>query len=143
MSLLALEPALLSRLREALPRTVHVLPLPDLEQVAAGRVQTPAVCVAYAGGSVGDSRPDGRAVRVSQRWNCVIIVRNAAATTSGAPAREDVGAIADAVLGALLGWTPDGFAPLALVALPVPGYVSGLMWLPLTFEEVRLVVAEP
>lgn len=142
MSLLALEPLLLARLREQLPPGVPVLPKASLDAQAEGLLRAPAVYVIYAGGEVAERRPDGRAVKLRQRWLCLVAVRNLAESTSGQPAREDAGTLADVVLTALMGWQPPGAsAPLSLVELPDLGYVAGYQTLPLVFatELVRSV----
>jgi len=132
---LALEGLIADRLRERLDGSVHVLTAPALDAIASGTQPTPAVYVLYAGGSVSESRQDGLAARIAQQWMVLVAVRNVAQIASGAPARADAGTIADAVLAALMGWQPPGTSqPLRLSALPDPGFIAGLQWVPLTFS---------
>lgn len=133
MSLLFLEPLILERLRGRL--TVPVLPKASLDAQQQAVPRAPAVYVIYWNGTVAESRPDGRAARIRQRWLCLVAARNLTEAASGQRAREDAGTLADAVLNALMGWQPPGAsAPLTLAELPDLGYVAGYQTLPLVFS---------
>lgn len=129
--LLALEAPLIARLRAQLPGAPTVVALRALGDLSAARVPTPGVIVAYAGGTVLESRADGRAARVSQRWQLACVARNVANASDDAAA-AGAAALADATLAALLGWKPAADATaLRLSDLPAPLYGSGYLGLPL------------
>jgi len=144
MSLLALEPVLRARLGERLPHNVKILAAHDLDAVSAGGQPTPAVYVIYSGGSVAESRSDGRAARISQDWLILVAVRHVSQVDAGAAARAEAGDLADLVLAALMGWQPAGTSqPLRLSGLPNPGFISGYQWVPLIFNTEITRRTEP
>ena len=135
-SLTALEPAIVERLRARLPQVgadrVQVLTAADLANIAEGSQPSPAVHVVLQSWSVGESRGDGKAVRLVQTWLAVVAVRNLRDGKTGAAARADAGALAATVASSLMGWQPDGAAgPLQLVTPPGAGYAAGYMYLPI------------
>ncbi len=135
MSFLALESALVERLKARLPAGAHVLTRADLASVTEGSQPTPAVHVVYQGYRVAESRPDGRAARLQQTWLVIVAVRNVRDAAAGSAARGDAGSLADAVIAALMGWKPAGVnKPLKLVNAPASGYRAGHLYLPLAFE---------
>lgn len=129
MSFLALEPALVARLRERLPESVHVLTGADLADVAEGSQPTPAVHVVYQGYSA----DPGPMLTITQTWLTVIAVRQVASVRSGSGARADAGVIADSVLAALHRYRAPGYRPLQLTTAPRPGYRGGHLYLPLAW----------
>jgi phage gp37-like protein len=134
MSLLALESALVERLKARLPAGVHVLSAADLAGVAEGSQPTPAVHVVYQGYRVSESRPDGRAARIEQTWLVVVAVRNVRDARSGGAARADAGDLAESVIAAIMGWQPEGTSsPLKLTTAPRAGYAAGHIYMPLGF----------
>lgn len=135
MSFLAIESALVERLKARLPTGVHVLTRADLASVAEGSQPTPAVHVVYQGYRVQENRPDGRAARVQQTWLVVIVVRNVRDAASGQAARGDAGDLAESVMSALMGWRPEIVnKAIKLANAPASGYRAGLLYLPLAFE---------
>jgi hypothetical protein len=122
MNLLALRAPLLERLRTALPPAVQVLTAVNLGALIYGTQVAPAVYLIYLGGTVAESRPDGLAVRIEQTWQAVVCARNVGAQQSGAPAQDEAGALAGAVLDALVGCVLEGSSkPLKLAAMPYGG----------------------
>ena len=143
MELLGLEPALIARLAALLPAGTHIRPLRDVGDLERARLPTPAVLIAYAGGSVAEARADGRAARVTQRWTLAAVVRNVA-NDSDSRAAESAGPLADAMLAATMGWQPEGAsAPLRLAGLPAPLYTAGYLAVPVDLETELVLRAEP
>jgi hypothetical protein len=130
MSLLALEPLLLERLRTECPG-VHIGRVRDVTDLRRERIPTPALMVGYRAGRVAELSPSGLGALIEQRWLVVAVARNVA-DDSDAAAAEALAPVVDAALGALMGWGPAGVlaAPLALSDLPAAGYGSGYLWLP-------------
>lgn len=144
MSFLALESALVERLKAKLPAGVHVLTGADLDGVSEGSQPTPAVHVVYQGYRVIETRPDGRAARVEQVWLAVVAVRNVRDARTGAAARADAGALGDGVISALMGWQPVGTSsPLKLAQAPRAGYSAGHFYLPMAFTTETTVKGTP
>ncbi|MBK1710579.1 phage tail terminator protein [Marichromatium gracile] len=134
MGFLAVGPEILDRLEQVLGDTARVRDRASPQDVRDLPGGGAGVVVVYDGGRVCESRPDGRAVRLEQRWRVVVGARNVARPRSGAPARAEAGALVDRVLAALLGWRPPSAArPLTLVELPEPAHQAGLQRIPLTF----------
>lgn len=135
---LALEPELVARLRDKLAgqmSKVHVLTAPELADVLEEKQLTPAVHVMYQGYRPLESRADGTACRIEQTWLIVITARNTRNLASGSDARQDVGALATLVTGALMGFVPTSAAkPLTLAAAPNAEYSGGHQYLPLAFK---------
>lgn len=139
---LALEAAIVERLRNRLPADVHVLTRAELAAVAEGNQPVPAVHVIYNGYRVAERRPDGTAARITQTWLVTVAVRNVRTQLTGEAAREDAGELASAVLAALMGWKPTtegNSAPAQLVEAPAPAYAAGFYYLPLAFELETVV----
>lgn len=117
-ALFRLRPLLLERLRAALPPTLQVAPTPSLEALLFGPA-APGVYLLYGGTKVAESRPDGRAVRLTQSWRVLIIARHVATAPGMLGAQDDAGTLADSILDSLLGWPPAPDAkPLHLVECP-------------------------
>lgn len=144
MSFLALESALIERLKARLPAGTHVLTGADLAGVAEGSQPTPAVHVIYQGYRVAEARPDGRAARIEQTWLAVVAVRNVRDARSGEAARNDASLLADGVIDALMGWQPPGTSsPLKITQAPRAGYFAGHLYLPLAFTTENTVKGNP
>lgn len=145
MNLLGVEPQIIERLRARLADNVRVLARADLDQALTLRqLVAPAVYVIHQGARVTESRPDGRAVRLAQRWLCLVVAKNLTDLVSGAHARADAGALADAVLAALMGWRPEACsAPLSLSDVPDTDYLSGYQLIPLVFATELVRKADP
>jgi hypothetical protein len=130
MSLLALEPLLLERLRTECPG-VHIGRIRDVTDLRRERIPTPALMVGYRAGSVRQLGTAGREVEITTRWLVVAVARNVA-DDSDAAAREALSPLVDAALAATMGWYPDLLRePIRLTDLPDAGYGSGYLWLPL------------
>jgi hypothetical protein len=142
MSLLALEPVLVERLRTECPG-VHIGRIREVTDLRRERIPTPALMVGYRSGSVPHALPNGLDAQVEQRWLVVAVVRNVA-DDSDAAAREALSPVVDAALAALMGWQPGGVlaAPLRISGLPEAGYGSGYLWLPMEFSA-RSVLKRP
>lgn len=132
MSFLALESALVERLKARLPAGVHVLTAADLEGVTAGVQPTPAVHVVYRGYRVKQGADDGTYARIEQTWFAVVAVRNVQDVRSGLGARDVAGPLMSAVCQALMGWCPDQ-EPMRLTTAPLPGFNGGHLYAPLAF----------
>ncbi|MBD3815428.1 MAG: DUF1834 domain-containing protein [Halothiobacillus sp.] len=128
---LALEDALVNRLKGELPDAVHVLTAADLATVAEGSQPTPAVHVVYGGLEVLETNTGFTSYQ--ERWLAVIAVRNVAAIKSGTAARVDVGALAEQVNDALCYFRAAGARPLQPVTPPKPAYNAGYMYFPLAY----------
>lgn len=135
--LLALESALLERLRTALAGQVppvHVLSQDDLAGVAEEKQLVPAVHVVYQRYRVAESRSDGKAARIEQSWLAVVATRNTRNLASSSGARTQAGLLAGVVLQALMGWRAPGTAgPCKLVDGPGAAFGKGFGYLPLAF----------
>lgn len=143
-SLLAIESAIVERLRARLPSEVGVYTGADLSSINEGNQPSPAVHVLYQGYAVTEDRPDGRAARIMQTWTCVVAVRNARAQVTADAARADAGEIAHAVCAALMGWRPiPELASAHLKASVAPGAAAGFFYLPLSFVFENVVHGDP
>lgn len=144
VSFLSIEPAIVQRLKDRLPAGVHVLTGADLDGVSEGAQPTPAVHVVYQGYRVVETRPDGRAARIEQDWLAVAAVRNVRDARTGAAARADAGAMAEAVISAMMGWQPTGTcSPFRLAQAPRAGYRAGHFYLPMTFTTETTIKGSP
>ncbi|CQR43720.1 conserved hypothetical protein [Thiomonas sp. CB3] len=146
-SLTAIEPQLVARLQSRLPQTgagkVHVLTAAELANLSESTQPSPAVHIVLSGMTVAESRPDGKAARLTQTWLAVIAVRNLASGKTGAAARADAGQLAGTVAAALTGWQPlSARKPLQLVTPPGAGYSAGYMYLPIAVATDVLVQQE-
>lgn len=142
-NLLALEPALVARLREALPASdATIRTAEDSEAILKGGARAPSIYVIYAGGQpveALDAKRKPYPVRVRQDWLIVAAARNVA-SPEGWPGRAGAGALAGAALAALLGWTPEGaLRPLQLIAMPDPGLVAGAQLCPFVLSTEILL----
>lgn len=142
-NLLALEPVLVARLREALSDVeVVIRTAEDAEAILKGGARAPSVYVIYAGGlpvEALDAQRKPMPVRVRQDWLIVPAARHVA-TPDGATARAAAGTLAGVALAALLGWTPQGaLRPLQLIAMPDPGLVAGAQLCPFVLSTEILL----
>lgn len=132
---LSLGRALKVKLEGELPDNVHVAVVHSLEDYKLAAQLVPAVAIAYAGGDVAESRPDGKAVRLAQHWLVVVQDRNLQDLDSGLEALSASGDLVDQVLDSLLGWNPDSVAkPFSLTGLPTPRYLAGYQEVALRFS---------
>ncbi|GKS97031.1 hypothetical protein [Acidovorax sp. SUPP2825] len=112
---------------------VHVLTAADLADVKEAVQKTPAVHVIYGGYQVEEDM--GTSWRLAHTWFVVAAVRNVATTRSGQAARQDAGALAAHVVGALAGaQVPGAVRPLTLITPPPAGYAAGYLYLPTAFR---------
>lgn len=142
MSFAAVEAALIARLKAKVqtPGLVRaVLSAADLAGVKEQSQTTPALHVVLLHFKVADSTSDGVTALVVQTWLIVAAVHNAVsgrgAGAATARAREDAGALLDAIAPALLGWRPlvGGCGPLRMVDPPQPNVGDGYAYYPMAF----------
>jgi phage gp37-like protein len=142
---LALESELVARLKECLADQVppvYVLTSSELADVAEEKQLTPAVHVMYQGYRPVETRSDGAISRVQQTWLAVVATRNTRNLVSGGDARQEAGALAGLVSGALMGFNPASAAkPLMLAAAPSAEYSGGHQYLPLAFTTELVLKA--
>ncbi len=94
--------------------------------------RTPAVHVIYGGYRIAEDI--GTAWELDHTWYVVVAVRNFAAARSGQAARQDAGALAAHVVGALAGAQVIGATkPLSLMSPPPARYAGGFQYLPSAF----------
>lgn len=140
MSLLALEPLLVARLRDQVPQVGGaVLSAADLATVQEQAQPAPAVHVLYEGFRVIETQLDGARMRVEERWSTWVVVRNVAQLDQAGAQRADAAPIVAAVVTALSGWKPPGDAPRFIRALRLePGgramYSQGFAYFPLLWS---------
>ena len=134
---LAVEPHIVARLQQALAGmspAVQVLTGAELAGIKEAAQRTPAVHVIWGGFRLLESRADGRQARLEHTWYVVAAVRNVAAARSGQAARQDAGALAAHVVGALAGAQVMGATrPLTLMSPPPARYAGGFQYLPSAF----------
>ncbi len=137
------ESALVERLKAELP-DVHVLTAMELSEIEEDRQPTPAVHVIYNGYQVTESpRPDGKTVRISQRWLTVIAVRNLRGRGKNDAARQDAIPLAQTLAGSLMGFQPlpKDAGPMRLETAPVPGGQNGFLYVPLAWSVETVLKA--
>lgn len=132
---MALEPRLVELVRQAvegMSPAVHVLTTAELADVKESAQRTPAVHVIYGGYRIAEDI--GTAWELDHTWYVVVAVRNFAAARSGQAARQDAGALAAHVVGALAGAQVIGATkPLSLMSPPPARYAGGFQYLPSAF----------
>ena len=132
---MALEPRLVELVRQAvegMSPAVHVLTTAELADVKESAQRTPAVHVIYGGYRIADDI--GTAWELDHTWYVVAAVRNVAAARSGQAARQDAGALAAHVVGALAGAQVVGATrTLTLMSPPPARYAGGFQYLPSAF----------
>ena len=132
---LALEPHLLALIAQAvhgMSPAVHVLTRAELADVKESAQRTPAVYVIYGGYRI--AQDIGTAWELDHTWYVVAAVRNVAAARSGQAARQDAGALATHVVGALAGAQVQGATQtLKLITPPPARYSGGFQYLPSAF----------
>lgn len=138
---LALEPAIVARLRATLPPEVHVLTAADLDAVAGAEQPTPAVHVLFWDYGVALGKIPALAV-VTQSWLTIVVDRNVADIEQGSHARQSAGPLAVQVLASLhrqtlkdaddqplhAGWLTPADPPVK------SGYKDGKFYLPLAWD---------
>lgn len=135
---LALETAIVARLRTLCPSARAVLSVDDLGDVAERSQTAPALHVVYGGFRVSSATDNGRSAVTEQRW-LVVAVSRCSAQRNAAPAeaRARGGVLAREALAALMGWRPaPGMRPLALATPPNPIFSNGMVYIPLAFTAV-------
>lgn len=132
---MALEPRLVELVRQAvegMSPAVHVLTTAELADVKESAQRTPAVHVIYGGYRI--AQDIGTAWELDHTWYVVAAVRNVAAARSGQAARQDAGALATHVVGALAGAQVQGATQtLKLITPPPARYSGGFQYLPSAF----------
>lgn len=138
MNIAAIEAALIARLKVTVPDARAVYSADDLAGVEAQSQTTPALHVMFGKLAVIDGATDGSAAQIVQTWYVVAVTRNAVVGVgkAAARARQNSGALADAVAAALMGWRPpvSGCGPLRLTNPPAPVFEGGYGYFPLAFN---------
>lgn len=132
---MALELRLVEQVRLAvagMKPAVHVLTTAELAGVKESAQHTPAVHVIYGGYRIADDL--GTAWELDHTWYVVAAVSNVATARSGQAARQDAGALAAHVVGALAGTQVKGATrPLTLMSPPPARYAGGFQYIPSAF----------
>lgn len=137
------EQKIIDRLRAKLPPDVTVEPLRELERVPQMRQKAPAAWVIYDGYDVGSAVPPGGVQQITQDWYVVVAAKSARGNGDVNAARDEAGALADAVLKALLGYHLGGGRYLQLRPAAGPEYDAGYCHLPLAFSNAATFKGEP
>lgn len=124
---LALEPAIVARLEEAMPEGVQVLTAVDMQSTIA-----PSVQVIYDGYAVGQRT--GAVVALRQQWLTVVTVRNTKTVRAGVGMRDEAGPLIDQVIEAMHRLRVEGYMPLTLENAPPPLYAGGFAYFPLAWS---------
>lgn len=138
---LAIENALIERLRLEVPAFFDVLGWADLPSVRDSSLPDSAALVIYDGDIIptgaNTSAGKGAVQKVMQRWMVVVAVRNVRDMLGGADARTDAGLLITQVLKALSGWQPlPESRELVRVNAPKPDFIDGFGYFPLAFEAI-------
>jgi hypothetical protein len=145
MDFLALEEAIITRLRETLPETLRVLSALDLATVAKGTLPAPSVHVIYDGYDIVEQNP--ARWRMVQRWLTVVCVRSVTAVQSGAGSRDAAGPLLGDVVASLHHWQPAvadlDARSLEIDSAPRPGYTAGSGFFPLAWTTTVTVKTHP
>lgn len=143
MSVVALENALLARLRERLVTDLALVKVVyshrEYAELPEQSMVTPSLALIYTGYTVGDKvHPAGGIQDVGFGWLVVVNVRNALNTGTASAVLDAASPIFDAVLAALLGWRPlPKFRPIQLE--PAPGAAlsdAGFGYYPVAFSTL-------
>ena len=137
--MVSLEPVIVARIAENMPKGVKVFSAADLAGVREAAQHTPAVHVIYDGYRV--VQADGAVAEIETSWLTVLAVRNARAQKTGSAAREDAAKLVSSLYGSLAGWLPPGgVRELELANAPRPGFDAGFLYLPLAWNTRQLLV---
>lgn len=129
-----LQKAIVDRLTDTLDPSIRVTTLAELADVPEARQKTPAVFVVYEGFSPAAASPTIPHIQqVEQQWTVVVACKSARGAGTSTTAREDVSAIAQAVLEALLGFSAAPGVRLTLAGAPGPEFDGGFAYLPIGF----------
>ena len=134
------EPAIVARLKDALPEVKAILTPFSIGDMIESSQQSPTVHVIYSGDQVVSTGGQGSKTMDSQRWLIVLAVRTPKAQLQQTgDIRVIAGEIIPKLLKALQGWqaTPE-MRPLVRINGPVAGYSSSFGYFPFLFEG-RLV----
>lgn len=130
----AQQQAIVDRLTERLDPSIRVTTLAELADVAEARQKTPAVFVVYEGYNPANTPAATPHIQqVEQQWTVVVACKSARGAGQSTAAREDVSAIAQAVLEALLGFPVAPGVRLTLAGAPGPEFDGGFAYLPVGF----------
>lgn len=128
--------------------TVNVFAIRSRDMAAqiAGK-KLPAVMVSYGSYLVQNNTSRGKRSEVTQSWDVVIAVRNYAKLQTRTGALEDVDALIDRVLKALMGFEFDveyGCTTLKLANPPVlSDEGDGVTYFPLRFTTETMLISNP
>lgn len=140
---LALEPAIIDRLKQKVPlvNEMDILPAASLEGVLEKSQRTPALHVVYCGSRQGtgpnSNAGHGGKQTVYQRWMVVVVDRSVAGDQSGVATRTRAGSIIGQMLEAIQGFDAGipGIGPPSRVAEPMPVFRNGFGYFPHLFEN--------
>lgn len=131
----AFEAAIVARLTAKMPAGIKVSSLSELALVPELRNKAPAVFVVYEGFQPADVNTNVAHIQqIIQTWAVVCVAKNAKGGGDTKAAQEDVSAMAQVVLQALLGFQVAPGARLNLAAAPGPEYEGGFCYLPIGFS---------
>lgn len=120
------------RIREQIKAFADVLPVSSLLQLQEKSIRDPSCFVMYGGDDVQETGPDGKMVRLRQRWLVIVATHHAQGKER---TRNPAGEMMHLVLQTLLGWQPsDRFSRLKAVTPPKPGYGRTFGYYPLAFD---------
>lgn len=117
--------------------------LADLKDATWSSKPLPALFVAPDGIRVAESSGTHKAARLAVRWVVIAAARRVSDLLGGSDARTEVNDIAREVYARLIGWQPPGYQPVVPVNAPPPSLQDGLILLPMAFEVVDVITANP
>lgn len=130
---LALESALIDRLRQQVPTLSLVAGAANMPALSDRASPSPACYVLYDGDRVVSTAHDGRREIVEQRWLVVLCVRHAG-QDGGAALRAAAGELLADILAALSGYAPPPCTQaIERTSAPRPAYPPGAGWYPLAY----------
>lgn len=127
---LALEGAIVARLRQQLPELQAVMTAEQLDGVQQTAQHTPAAHVLFTGYTPVNTQRDD-VIQVGQSWTVVLVTRSVQQHTD-----TRRGGYQSRIISALHGWKPAGArTALRLASAPIPpSYGPGVAYLPVAFD---------
>ena len=123
-------------------RTVQ--PVADIATKNVSAQITPAAYVGYDGFDIDSTSTDSTAVKLTERWIIVIVVKSSRQNDGGQEVREEGLTLAKAAFEALIGFIPPEPRSKELVPVtpPPPFWDSGFFWIPLAFTRKTILNAK-
>ncbi|MFW6344763.1 MAG: phage tail terminator protein [Halomonas sp.] len=127
---LAIEQAIVARLKQRLPELRAVQTAEELAGVQQSAQHAPAAHVLFTGYTPRNTQRDD-VIQVDQSWTVVLVTQTVQQHTD---ARR--GQMMARIIAALHGWKPDqARTPMTLIGAPIPpSYGPGVAYLPVAFE---------